>query len=32
MVVSEVAVERGLEISYKGEEMTIKAKEECPKA
>lgn len=33
MVVSEVAVERGLEISYKGEEeMTIKAKEGCPKA
>lgn len=29
----EVAVERGLETSYEGdEEMTIKAKEGCPKA
>lgn len=33
MVISEVAVERDLEISYKGEEeMTIKAREGCPNA
>lgn len=29
MVESEVAVERGLEISYKGEEEMIKAKEDA---
>lgn len=32
MVVSEVAVERDLEISYKGEEEMTKAKEGCLKA
>lgn len=32
MVVSEVAVDRGLEISYEGEEeMATKAEEGCPK-